>query len=453
MGHHRFAWVALGLLGAGALLASCGQDVAVFTNTPTGTVHTGGGGTTTHPGGGGTGGTTTGSAGQAGDCPAGYSDCDGNPATPCDTDIWTDTEHCGGCDQLCGAEHASPVCTDGFCNLNCQPPYASCDDLDANGCEADTSSSLEDCGGCDEPCATQCVLGDCIAQCDEAVAMDEHDPALVLRSIGLCTGVQSPHWVLPDGAPPPADATALTNFHLGHGVLPDFGANVHPQQGSRLLALSTGTARRPGDAGYQPPVNGYDKGYTCSAPPGYPKVSPACPGITPGTPHDATGIELSLTVPAQAGGFALDFKYYAADWPDWVCTQFADQFLALLAPAPPSVPDGNVVFDAQGNTIGAHTSFIDVCGCQPAPPCTAGGLQFPCALGQDELQGTGYEQHGATAWLEASVPAAPNATITLRLVVYDSADGIFDSTTLIDNFHWIASPGAAPVTVVLPDPL
>jgi hypothetical protein len=71
------------------------------------------------------------------------------------------------------------------------------------------------------------------------------------------------------------------------------------------------------------------------------------------------------------------------------------------------------------------------------PPCLAGGKTFDCALGTDQLAGTGFETGAATGWLVTQAPAEPNTQITLRFVVYDSGDGVLDSTTIIDGFHWL----------------
>ncbi len=89
-------------------------------------------------------------------------------------------------------------------------------------------------------------------------------------------------------APP---STELASFHLGHGNLTGFGTNVKVQAGQRLLALSSGTARNPTDPGYQD-VAGFNKNYTGNHPQGFPKESPACPGVTTGVPHDATALEV-----------------------------------------------------------------------------------------------------------------------------------------------------------------
>jgi hypothetical protein len=87
----------------------------------------------------------------------------------------------------------------------------------------------------------------------------------------------------------------------------------------------------------------------------------------------------------------------------------------------------------------------------------AGGKTFDCALGAQELIGTGFgidtafEDHAATSWLFTTAPIESD-TITIRWGVYDSGDGILDSTTLIDNWQWIATPGTQVGTEPVPTP-
>ena len=50
-----------------------------------------------------------------------------------------------------------------------------------------------------------------------------------------------------------------------------------------------------------------------------------------------------------------------------------------------------------------------------------------------------------------TAPADPGSEITIRWGVYDSGDGVLDSTTLIDNWQWTADPGEVGTTPV-PDP-
>jgi hypothetical protein len=343
------------------------------------------------------------------------------------------------------------------------PNGGDCNDCDKNvnnnAIEVITKSGQEP---HDENCDD--VIDETTSQlCDENLQIDSNDPFDGARAVDLCKlstgtndwGVVSAKWVMADGKPPPD--SNLDNFHLGHGILPHFGPNIAPLHGARMLAVSTGTARQPGDPGYRS-VSGFTKGYQCNHPPGFPKESPSCPGKITGEPNDATGLEVAVRVPSNAHGFSFRFNFYTYEWPNYMCSQFNDFFVALLSPIPVGQTDGNVSFDIQGNPVSVNNAFLDVCGCQGNPPasCMAGNKAFKCALGDTDLNGTGFGidsegmDHAATGWLETQAPATPGNTITLRWVVYDSGDGNFDSSTLIDNWQWIAEPGVSVGTDPIP---
>jgi hypothetical protein len=297
--------------------------------------------------------------------------------------------------------------------------------------------------------------------CDDGLKFDSQDPMDGAKAIGgLCTKwVTSAKWVLADGSPPPVDATHLANFHLGHGILPDFGASNPPQEGKRLLVLSSGTARRPTDPGFV--HRNFDKGYQGSPPFGFPKESPSCPGVTTKEPHDAAGLELEIQAPTNAQGFSFDFNFFTYEWPQYICTEFNDFFVANLSPFPAGQKDGNISFDALGNPISVNNAFLDVCGCPGNLPgkCTVPpdkpSKPFDCALGIKGLTGTDFATddtnagftNGSTGWLVTSAPVEKAQKITLRFVTYDSSDGNVDSTTLIDNFQWSAEPGTVQTIV------
>lgn len=75
--------------------------------------------------------------------------CD--PDTTCN-DLLNTTTHCGGCGVACTAANATTACVqDGAyaCIIgSCSGAYANCDDIYLNGCEIDTSSNRNRCGGC-----------------------------------------------------------------------------------------------------------------------------------------------------------------------------------------------------------------------------------------------------------------------------------------------------------------
>ena len=297
--------------------------------------------------------------------------------------------------------------------------------------------------------------------CDIGLDVADSDPMSGAKAVDLCRvavgpkdwGVVSAKWVMADGSASPGNP----NFDLGHGMLSGFGPNVKVQHGGRMLGLSSGTARQPTDPGYSS-VGGFDKQYTGNHPQGFPKESPACPGTTTGTPHDPTGLEIVVRAPSNAHGFSFNFNFFTYEWPNYICSQFNDFFVAILSPIPMGQSDGNISFDTQGNPVSVNNAFIEVCGCAGSggPPCMAGGKTFPCALGTMGLVGTGFQDqfqdHGSTGWLFTKAPVDPGQEITMRWAVYDSGDGVLDSTTLIDNWQWIAEPGTKVGTDIVPTP-
>ena len=298
------------------------------------------------------------------------------------------------------------------------------------------------------------VIDEDPAHCDANLAIDDGDPVHAAAAVELCKqsagpnswGLVSAKWVLPDGAAPPAAQQMA--FDLGHGILHDFGPNVAVQHGSSLLALSSGTARRPTDPGYHD-VAGYDKGYTSGSPMGFPKESPACPGVTTGQSHDGVGLEVSVRAPSNAHGFSFQFNFFTYEWPNFICSSFNDTFVSLLSPVPAGQMDGNISYDSMGNLVTVNNAFLQACACPPAgPACVAGGKTFLCSLGDTSLIGTGFGKdtggtaHGSTSWLTTSAPISPGDVITLRWTQYDSGDGILDTTTLVDNWRWSATPTA-----------
>ena len=364
--------------------------------------------------------------------------------------------------------------------INCVPAGPD-DDVDGDGftpaqgdcedCDPDRNpNSIEvvtDPGGTpyDEDCDGETDEDDTVL-CDAAIAVDDLDPYSAVRAIELCKtaaddkdwGVVSAQWTLADGTAPPQGI--LQAFHLGHGMLSGFGPNVTMQAGDRMLALSSGTARQPNDPGFKD-VGGFAKNYTCAQPIGFPKESPACPNVTTGEPNDSAGLLVEIRPPSNATGFSFDFKFYTYEWPGFVCSSYNDFFIALLTPFPNGQMDGNIAYDKMGNPVSVNNAFIEACGCpgNPPVPCEAGGKTFECPLGDIELLGTGFgfdaggfgQDHGATGWLRTNAPIENKGqAITVQFAVYDSSDGVLDTTTLIDNWRWLASPGVTVGTDIIP---
>ncbi len=254
--------------------------------------------------------------------------------------------------------------------------------------------------------------------CDSGLAIDSSDPFDAAKALGICDGLQSAEWALPDGS---IVSSPSATFDPGHGILSSFGPNVQAQEGAAMLALSTGTARASGDAGY---ASDLDKNYSNALPSGFPATAAGCP--TPGPGHDGIALKVTLTVPSWAHAYRFRSKYYTHDYPNDVCSQVVDTAIVRAVPAPAGAVNGNVLLTALGNPIDANSnSYIEVCS--------------TCPLGASELQGTGFESNGATSWLVTTAPATPGTTLTLYFTIWDSFDGIASSTVLFDAWDWLES--------------
>jgi hypothetical protein len=283
-----------------------------------------------------------------------------------------------------------------------------------------------------------------VTLCDDGLALASTSAGDAAKAIGLCAkaspgskkwGVLEARWAKPDGSP--------TTNSLSWGLLPKLGSLLAPS-GKVMLALSTGTARGPSDPGYVSPANGWDKGYTHAAPTNQPKRSSVC-AVTdpaPGAAHDGVALELKIRVPASAKSMSFTHQLFTSDTPADACGQYNDVFVAMMDPKPLGT-DGNIVFDALGDGVGINsTSLLRACA-----PGTFNGLVFTCPLGVSSLAGTGFDNKAATGWLRTTVAVQSGTDITMRFAIWDSGDGIIDSTVLIDELAFSAQTAGAAQTV------
>jgi hypothetical protein len=304
-------------------------------------------------------------------------------------------------------------------------------DYEANGVDEDCSGKADD-----------------LIACDSAItSAGDAEPLNGARALGLCQtttkeekkwGVIQAKWVKADGA---------TGMNAkSHGLLPSFGTNVMPREGSRMLALSSGTAREAGDADYQP-VSGANMGTDGLAPSGFPIDSPSCKVITEKdkATHDPAGLEIAVRVPSNAKSLLIDFNYYTFEFPQYVCTKYNDFFVALQFPAPKNAQSGNVAFDGEGNPVSVNNAYLRAC-----KPQSAGGKAFDCPLGAGLLGNTGFDNSAATGWLVTQSPVTPRSIITMRFAIWDMGDAVLDSTVLLDHFRF--SPDEVPQAATNPAP-
>lgn len=279
--------------------------------------------------------------------------------------------------------------------------------------------------------------------CDDTIEESgDDDPVSAARALGLCQldagssdewGLIRAQYTRANGKGEPAELT--------HGLLERFGSAISPTEGSRLLALSTGTARDSDDPEFASP-DGVEHGYKSDTPEGFSAESESCPGIEFETKaYDSVALELELRTPSNAKTLSFDFNFFTYEFPNYICSEFNDFFVVLMDPAPDSAVSRNISFDNVGNPVSVNNGFLEVCKAQKA-----GGKDFPCAQGSEELEGTGFEHHASTGWLNTSVPVEGDTIYTLRFMIWDAGDPVLDSTALIDNLRFTTERTVEPQT-------
>ncbi len=368
--------------------------------------------------------------------------------------ILNTTPPCNPADPAADSDGDGWTTQDGDCNDCTAQMNPGAYDYAANGVD-------EDCNGTpdDEP-----------ANCDQGLALDGNNPAEAARAIGLCRfaqagatgaartwGVITAAYVFADGSKqsgPPDNWTGNCTGPGGqgsppnpmaHGVLPRFGTALNPREGSKLLALSSGVAREG--------INGDSPGgaYMCTQSPtpyGFPTPSTAaCPGIPiddSAVANDPVALELRIRAPSNALSMSFDFDFYTYEFPDFICSNYNDFFVALMFAGSPEIPQNkNISFDSKGNPVSVNNGFLEVCdpGTCASSTNNCNGKYFACGLGKNELGGSGFEARAATGWLQTKAPVIGGEEFTLRFAIWDAGDEVLDSTVLIDNVRWDVTEG------------
>ena len=109
-------------------------------------------------------------------CDAGWGDCDGDPLNGCETDTLSDLDHCGGCDQLCGDPNTDGSCTAGVCNpgAGCLAGWGDCNNDMIDGCETDLNNDADHCSACGSACSDAFPNADVACEAAGCVMGDCH---------------------------------------------------------------------------------------------------------------------------------------------------------------------------------------------------------------------------------------------------------------------------------------
>ena len=320
--------------------------------------------------------------------------------------------------------------------------------------------------------------------CDGGLASDSSDALDFARALDLCQfttespqdpkdrtwGVISAKFSLADGTGNPSA--------LSRSIRPDFGDVIKPQKSGRLAVLSSGHAAASGDtkpafAAFEsgvnhgikspPPQDWYTKnGGTLPNPPGC-KV-PMVPSA-----NDPIMLTLRVRVPTNAKSFSAKMYFFSAEYPEFVCSQYNDFFVALVDslavgnPADKNVAvfdDGKTKWPIGVNLVRVAQGLFSQCqggtvGCQSGVPTS----QYNGCKATTELKGTGFDLNdastcsqgqtmagGGTGWLTLRGNVAPGETMEIRFAVWDTGGHIFDSLVLLDAWEWSLDPAAPGVT-------
>ncbi len=353
-------------------------------------------------------------------------------------------------------------------------PDGSCQDLDGDGytvCDndCDDANPLVNPGafdfpnGVDDDCSGG--IDDPNVDCDGALDYGSQDPLDYAFAIDLCQitsvgatgknkiwGVIDAELLLANGMGAPAPEQ--------HAIISSFGNVLGPRKNQSFIVLSSGRAATPSQPYFTPetPQTGTDTMTTSPTPQGFPTNKSGCP-VPPPTAFNPVNLRLRVRVPTNARSFGFDHSFFSAEYPEYACSGFNDMWVALLKTGASGIANNhNIIFDAQGTPGSVNLNFFDRCvagqtGCFGTP-----GFNF-CSGGIGELLGTGYGEQdptapcgaptsvgGGTGWITTEAPMLPGEVITLEMMLWDSSDGVWDSSAIVDDFHWLEGSLANPHT-------
>ncbi len=290
----------------------------------------------------------------------------------------------------------------------------------------------EDCDGTkDNPEAMLCDTGLPLAP---GSAMD------AAKAIELCKVASGPKdWGVVTAKFTGADGSAA-GITDQVGVMPKFGNVISARGGDSLFVLASGKARTVGQAGACGTCS-CGTGVQGTPPTGFPQDN-GCG--TADVIYDDRALELEIRAPSNAVGYGFDFRFFTFEYPDYVCSYVNDQFIALVNPPPTGSLNGNIAFDNMSNPVSVNIAFFDVCNV-PGDPCNANAA---------EMGNTGFDvwncgfndgYAGGTSWLHTVAPVTGGQTFTIRFAIWDTGDSLLNSTSIIDNWVWVANGGTVTV--------
>jgi hypothetical protein len=428
-----------------------------------------------------------------GRCRAGAQVCGSDGLwTSCDGQVVPEREICGnGIDDNCSGQVDEDLDLDGDGFTSCAGNDC-CDSVN-DGCgspELVNPGAFEAAGNSvDDDCDGQ-VDNAVAVSCDGGLASDSASAMDYAKALELCqtATMADRRWGVIEAAFSLPSGTGTPNAGQ-RSIRPVFGGTT-VRGGSSFVVLSTGRAAAQGQtAPNYAAFQGGQRINTSSAVPadwlaangGALPNAPGCPSPNGGTTaRDPIMLTLKLRVPTNARSFKLATNFMSAEYPEWVCSPYNDFFIVLLdstwAGTPANPPDKNLAvytspamqrYPVGVNLAHGNTGLFQQCMNGPTG-CTTeaenGTINTCTSTG--ELIGTGMDvanpgstssepgycgtnnlAGGGTGWLVTSGNVVGGEVITLRIALWDTSDGYYDSVSLIDKFEWSVE-AAEPGTVI-----
>lgn len=384
-------------------------------------------------------------------------------ATPFDSSDVTDI--------TTGDSDALPDVVEDTCAADCDgdgyPAPADCNDHDASinpeAYDFIGDGIDDDCSGKADDPVESCPPTDTLSKdaVDYAHAIDICRQKSRTKAGAIFDSLQVAEW---GAIHDPGDAgTGMVSHPNGVALLPSFGTKV--VKGTNMAWMSTGPNGDPNP--HKSPALGTDRvADICKA---IPLSDPDCGSLIGSSAlpslegRDYNELRLTLRVPSNVHGAALDFSLFTAEFNQFWNTGYNDVFLAIVTTK--DIDAQNVARDPFGLAISVNSGFMQVCPKLASAPSVQNPVALKNCVGVDgdpaanvigSLAGITYDGHlagakddlftftgsqvfvfgASTGWLESSFAVEPGETITVRLIIFDMMDETVDTGVVIDNFHW-----------------
>ena len=322
------------------------------------------------------------------------------------------------------------------------------------------------------------------ANCDNALTSSSASGLDYAAAMDLCqTATEDPgdtSWGVISAVFTRADGTGAPNAEQ-RSIRTTFGSTT-VQSGGAFAVLSTGAAAAPGQA--NPAHRDFQRSGEVGTSSGFPADfltanggtlpnSPGCPDLAAGTTaRDPVMLTLRIRTPTNAKSFSFSMNFLSSEYPEWTCSPFNDFFVALLdstfSGTPANPADKNLAFYSPAQNqifpIGVNLAYGDTglfqqcldgatgCGggsiagsttaCNNTSELTGTGMDIanpgpqPQFTGEPGVCGANNLLGGGTGWLTTTGNVVGGEIITLRLAIWDTSDGFYDSLAIVDNFQW-----------------